>query len=48
MRIAGPSSWRSNTSFGYKPEQTDEIYLTHLHADHIGGEFRLDAQPLFL
>jgi glyoxylase-like metal-dependent hydrolase (beta-lactamase superfamily II) len=22
---------------GYRPEQVDEIYLTHLHADHIGG-----------
>ena len=22
---------------GYKPEQVDEIYITHLHADHIGG-----------
>jgi glyoxylase-like metal-dependent hydrolase (beta-lactamase superfamily II) len=22
---------------GYKPEQVDEIYLTHLHPDHVGG-----------
>jgi glyoxylase-like metal-dependent hydrolase (beta-lactamase superfamily II) len=22
---------------GYLPDQVDEIYLTHLHADHIGG-----------
>ncbi|AIY39455.1 Organophosphate pesticide hydrolase [Collimonas arenae] len=22
---------------GYQPEQVDEIYLTHMHADHIGG-----------
>ena len=22
---------------GYRPEQVDEIYLTHLHPDHIGG-----------
>jgi len=22
---------------GYQPEQVDEIYITHLHADHIGG-----------
>jgi glyoxylase-like metal-dependent hydrolase (beta-lactamase superfamily II) len=22
---------------GYKPEQVDEIYITHLHADHAGG-----------
>jgi glyoxylase-like metal-dependent hydrolase (beta-lactamase superfamily II) len=24
-------------SSGYRPEQIDEIYLTHLHADHVGG-----------
>lgn len=22
---------------GYQPEQVDEIYVTHLHADHVGG-----------
>lgn len=22
---------------GYSPEQVDEIYVTHLHADHVGG-----------
>lgn len=22
---------------GYKPEQVDEIYVTHLHGDHVGG-----------
>lgn len=22
---------------GYKPEQVDEIYITHMHVDHIGG-----------
>jgi glyoxylase-like metal-dependent hydrolase (beta-lactamase superfamily II) len=22
---------------GYKPEQVDEIYITHLHPDHVGG-----------
>jgi glyoxylase-like metal-dependent hydrolase (beta-lactamase superfamily II) len=22
---------------GYRPEQVDEIYLTHLHTDHVGG-----------
>jgi glyoxylase-like metal-dependent hydrolase (beta-lactamase superfamily II) len=22
---------------GYSPEQVDEIYITHLHADHVGG-----------
>ncbi|MGF6178763.1 MBL fold metallo-hydrolase [Ensifer sp. 4252] len=24
-------------SSGYSPEQVDEIYITHLHADHVGG-----------
>ncbi|WP_377297672.1 MBL fold metallo-hydrolase [Rhizobium sp. SGZ-381] len=24
-------------SAGYLPDQVDEIYLTHLHADHVGG-----------
>jgi glyoxylase-like metal-dependent hydrolase (beta-lactamase superfamily II) len=22
---------------GYRPEQVDEVYLTHMHTDHIGG-----------
>ena len=22
---------------GYRPEQVDEIYITHLHTDHVGG-----------
>lgn len=25
---------------GYKPEEVDEIYITHFHADHIGGLMR--------
>lgn len=24
-------------SSGYKPEQVDEIYITHMHPDHVGG-----------
>lgn len=24
---------------GYRPEQVDEVYLTHMHADHVGGLF---------
>jgi len=24
-------------SAGYQPEQVDEIYITHMHSDHIGG-----------
>jgi glyoxylase-like metal-dependent hydrolase (beta-lactamase superfamily II) len=22
---------------GYQPEQVDEIYITHMHGDHVGG-----------
>ena len=22
---------------GYQPEQVDEVYITHMHADHVGG-----------
>lgn len=31
---------------GYSPEQVDEIYITHFHADHIGGLVN-NAQPVF-
>ncbi|MEO6920264.1 MAG: MBL fold metallo-hydrolase [Collimonas sp.] len=31
---------------GYQPEQIDEIYLTHMHADHIGG-LTVDGQLAF-
>ncbi|MEO6746539.1 MAG: MBL fold metallo-hydrolase [Caldimonas sp.] len=31
---------------GYTPEQIDEIYLTHMHADHIGGLTR-DGRAVF-
>ncbi|MBB3118155.1 MBL fold metallo-hydrolase [Pseudoduganella violacea] len=27
---------------GYKPEQVDEIYITHLHGDHVGGVMSAD------
>ena len=26
---------------GYTPEQVDEIYITHLHPDHVGNNFGL-------
>jgi len=31
---------------GYQPEQVDEIYLTHLHADHVGG-LTIDGRMAF-
>jgi glyoxylase-like metal-dependent hydrolase (beta-lactamase superfamily II) len=31
---------------GYAPEQVDEIYVTHMHTDHIGGLMR-DDKPSF-
>lgn len=32
---------------GYTPEQVDEIYLTHMHADHVGGITSADGKPVF-
>ena len=31
---------------GYRPEQVDEIYLTHMHPDHVGGLMAGD-KPVF-
>ncbi len=31
---------------GYKPEQVDEIYITHMHGDHIGG-LTLDGKRVY-
>jgi glyoxylase-like metal-dependent hydrolase (beta-lactamase superfamily II) len=31
---------------GYQPEQVDEIYITHMHGDHVGG-LLLDGKPAF-
>jgi glyoxylase-like metal-dependent hydrolase (beta-lactamase superfamily II) len=31
---------------GYQPEQIDEIYVTHMHADHVGG-LSVDGKPVF-
>jgi glyoxylase-like metal-dependent hydrolase (beta-lactamase superfamily II) len=38
--MLGPSTGdllNNLSAAGYRPEQVDEIYLTHMHADHIGG-----------
>ncbi len=32
---------------GYTPEQVDEIYLTHMHADHVGGITSADGKAVF-
>jgi glyoxylase-like metal-dependent hydrolase (beta-lactamase superfamily II) len=32
---------------GYTPEQVDEIYLTHLHTDHVGGITTADGKSAF-
>lgn len=31
---------------GYQPQQVDEIYITHLHGDHVGGVLA-DGKPAF-
>lgn len=38
--LFGPSVGQLATSLrasGYTPEQVDEVYITHLHGDHVGG-----------
>jgi glyoxylase-like metal-dependent hydrolase (beta-lactamase superfamily II) len=38
--LFGPTLGKLVTSLkaaGYQPEQVDEIYITHLHPDHVGG-----------
>ncbi|MGR4893119.1 MBL fold metallo-hydrolase [Sphingopyxis sp. LARHCG72] len=32
---------------GYAPEQVDEIYITHLHPDHLGGLTSPDGKMIF-
>jgi glyoxylase-like metal-dependent hydrolase (beta-lactamase superfamily II) len=31
---------------GYTPEQVDEVYITHLHADHVGGITGADGKTM--
>jgi glyoxylase-like metal-dependent hydrolase (beta-lactamase superfamily II) len=38
--LFGPTLGKLQTSLraaGYQPEQVDEIYITHMHGDHVGG-----------
>jgi glyoxylase-like metal-dependent hydrolase (beta-lactamase superfamily II) len=38
--LFGPSVGKLLTNLkasGYRPEQVDEIYITHMHGDHVGG-----------
>jgi glyoxylase-like metal-dependent hydrolase (beta-lactamase superfamily II) len=32
---------------GYEPSQVDEIYITHMHGDHVGGLTTQDGQRVF-
>lgn len=32
---------------GYAPEQVDEIYVTHLHNDHVGGITTAESKAVF-
>jgi len=47
--LFGPTLGRLLTNLkasGYQPEQVDEIYITHMHPDHVGG-LVADGKPAF-
>jgi glyoxylase-like metal-dependent hydrolase (beta-lactamase superfamily II) len=47
--LFGPTLGRMLTALkaaGYQPEQVDEIYISHMHGDHIGG-LSADGKPVF-
>jgi glyoxylase-like metal-dependent hydrolase (beta-lactamase superfamily II) len=47
--LFGPTLGRIQASLkaaGYTPEQVDEIYLTHMHSDHVGG-LTTQSKPAF-
>ena len=37
LRTHGRQAPENLEASGYRPEQVDEIYITHMHSDHIGG-----------
>jgi len=48
--LAGPTLGKLVASLeasGYLPAQVDEIYLTHLHSDHVGGITSADGRMVF-
>ena len=48
--LAGPTLGRLAANLkagGYAPAQVDEIYLTHLHADHVGGLATAEGKAAF-
>lgn len=47
--LLGPTAGKLLNSLkaaGYQPEQIDEIYITHMHSDHIGG-LTTNGVPVF-
>ena len=45
--LFGPTLGKLQASLkaaGYLPEQVDEVYITHMHADHVGGLMQGDAR----
>ena len=47
--LLGPNSGKFVANLkaaGYQPEQIDEIYLTHMHTDHVGG-LAANGKPVF-
>lgn len=48
--LFGPTLGRLQANLraaGYQPEQVDEVYITHLHPDHVGGLLAADGKPAF-
>lgn len=48
--LFGPTLGRLQANLraaGYQPEQVDEVYITHLHPDHVGGLLGPDGKPAF-